>query len=48
MSAADDPSAAAAPLLPAARDRVNILIVDDTAPQRMAIETVLADLGRHA
>jgi signal transduction histidine kinase/DNA-binding response OmpR family regulator len=47
MSAADDRSADAAPLLPAARDRVNILIVDDTGPQRMAIESVLADLGEN-
>ena len=32
------------PLLPAARERVDILIVDDTAAQRMAVESVLADL----
>ena len=34
--------------LPAARgDRVNILIVDDTAAQRMAVESVLTDLGEN-
>jgi len=32
------------PLLPAARGHVDILIVDDTAAQRMAVESVLADL----
>ena len=34
-------------LLPASRDRVDILIVDDTAAQRMAIESVLAELGEN-
>jgi signal transduction histidine kinase/DNA-binding response OmpR family regulator len=32
------------PLLPAARDRVDILIVDDTPAQRMAVESVLTEL----
>jgi signal transduction histidine kinase/CheY-like chemotaxis protein len=36
-----------APLLPASRERVDILIVDDTAAQRMAIEAVLAELDEN-
>src|SRR4029077_17970143 len=42
-----EPSGASAPLLPAAHERVNILIVDDTVAQRMAVETVLADLDEN-
>ena len=32
---------------PEARERVDILIVDDTAAQRMAVESVLAELGEN-
>src|SRR4029450_10883165 len=35
------------PFLPASRERVDILIVDDTAAQRMAVESVLAELGEN-
>ena len=38
---------ATTPLLPASCDRVDILVVDDTAAQRMAVELVLAELGEH-
>ena len=36
-----------APLPPASGNRVDILVVDDTAGQRMAVESVLADLGEN-
>jgi len=47
MSAVEEPSGRSAPPPTAVRDRVDILIIDDTAAQRMAIETVLAELGEH-
>jgi CheY-like chemotaxis protein len=47
MSEVEEPSGASAPLLPAAHERVNILIVDDTVAQRMAVETVLTDLDEN-
>jgi signal transduction histidine kinase/DNA-binding response OmpR family regulator len=42
MSGMEEPGAA--PLLPAAREPVNILIVDDTPGQRIAVESVLSEL----
>src|SRR5437879_4176233 len=47
MSAIEGPGVDPAPLPPASLDRVDILIVDDTAAQRMAVETVLTELGEH-
>jgi len=47
MSAVEEPRGDSALLLPAERDRVDILIVDDTPAQRMAVELVLAELGEH-
>ncbi len=44
MSAVEGPGGDPPPLLPASRERVNILIVDDTPAQRMAVELVLAEL----
>jgi signal transduction histidine kinase/DNA-binding response OmpR family regulator len=44
MSSVEGPGGDPAPLLPASRERVNILIVDDTPAQRMAVELVLAEL----
>src|SRR5499426_1857183 len=46
MSAVEGPSGTA-PLLPASSDRVDILVVDDTPGQRLAVETVLAELGEN-
>jgi CheY-like chemotaxis protein len=45
MSEVEEASGASGP--PAARERVNILIVDDTVAQRMAVETVLTDLDEN-
>src|SRR5438445_189074 len=47
MSTVEGPGGDPEPLLPASRDRVDILIVDDTAAQRMAVESVLAELGEN-
>jgi signal transduction histidine kinase/DNA-binding response OmpR family regulator len=47
MSAVEEPGGGAVPLLPASSDRVDILIVDDTPGQRLAVETVLAELGEN-
>ena len=47
MSTVEGSGADPEPLLPASRDRVDILIVDDTAAQRMAVESVLAELGEN-
>jgi signal transduction histidine kinase len=47
MSAAEASGGNPVPLLPASRERVDILIVDDTAAQRMAVESVLAELGEN-
>ena len=47
MSATDASGGSPVPLLPASRERVDILIVDDTAAQRMAVESVLAELGEN-
>ena len=44
MSVVEEPGDDETPLLPAARERVNILIVDDTSAQRMAVELVLTEL----
>jgi signal transduction histidine kinase len=47
MSATEASGGSPVPLLPASRERVDILIVDDTAAQRMAVESVLAELGEN-
>jgi signal transduction histidine kinase/DNA-binding response OmpR family regulator len=47
MSAIEGPGGDPTPLLPASRDRVDILIVDDVSAQRMAVESVLAELGEN-
>src|SRR5437899_7052240 len=47
MSTVEGSGADPEALLPASRDRVDILIVDDTAAQRMAVESVLAELGEN-
>src|SRR5436190_15570068 len=44
MSVVEGPGGGPEPLLPAARERVDILIVDDTVAQRLAVESVLAEL----
>ena len=47
MSAVEEPGGGTVPGPTAVRDRVDILIIDDTAAQRMAIETVLAELAEN-
>jgi signal transduction histidine kinase/CheY-like chemotaxis protein len=47
MSATEASGGSPVPFLPASRERVDILIVDDTAAQRMAVESVLAELGEN-
>ena len=47
MSAVEESGGGTAPLLPASSDRVDILIVDDTPGQRLAVESVLAELGEN-
>src|SRR5215475_12393533 len=47
MSAVEESGGGMAPLLPASSDRVDILIVDDMPGQRLAVESVLAELGEN-